>query len=530
MAFAETQAPDTVEFSAKQLRNHLPQILQAVVDDLRSPQTDSQQLAKSHGLAPLKPGPESAASYHGRTRAIAGFGLNQMVAEYRALRASVLRRWASDQQLATSSIDDILRFNEAIEQAVAESLAQFSAEVESWRQIFLAALGHDLRGPLAAVMFSADTLASGLQDPALAKQAERIINGSMRMNKLLDDLLAYSRSKLGDGMAIHPVDCDLAQSLGEEVELLRAALPHVPITYEVEGDARGCFDASSLREAVHNLTTNAAKYGEHGTDVRISLEGLVDQIMITVSNTGAELPDEAFNSRSIPCAEARTTRHRGNTRALASACSWCGKSATRTAALSMDDGGMAAPHSSLRSRRVLIEATDPATALQEPVHHEDIDQPALAMPEGLWQPSNHRKPQLPVQRHRRAVGADHVIELHGQEPFRPRPLQAVFHQSPAHTLPLCRRIHHIRGAGHMRPEVREIRAHLVHAHHPALQHSYMRCLGLEPMRAKRLDSERASKGQRILRRNGLLEHAPHRVEIACTGGPDLHASPADLWS
>ncbi|HHA2525259.1 TPA: DUF3693 domain-containing protein [Stenotrophomonas maltophilia] len=76
VAFAETQAPDTVEFSAKQLRNHLPQILQAVVDDLRSPQTASQQLAKSHGLAPLKPGPESAASYHGRTRAIAGFGLN----------------------------------------------------------------------------------------------------------------------------------------------------------------------------------------------------------------------------------------------------------------------------------------------------------------------------------------------------------------------------------------------------------------------------------------------------------------------
>ena len=81
----------------------------------------------------------------------------------------------------------------------------------------------------------------------------------------------------------------------------------------------------------------------------------------------------------------------------------------------------------------------------------------------------------------------------------------------------------------MRPKVREIRAHLVHAHNPALQHSYMRCLGLEPMRAKRLDGERASKGQRILRRNGLLEHAPHHVEIACTGGPDIHATPADLW-
>ncbi|MDH1243626.1 MULTISPECIES: sensor histidine kinase [Stenotrophomonas] len=55
-----------------------------------------------------------------------------------------------------------------------------------------------------------------------------------------------------------------------------------------------------MREAVHNLTTNAAKYGEHGTDVRISVEGLADQILITVSNTGAELSDEAFNSLFDP--------------------------------------------------------------------------------------------------------------------------------------------------------------------------------------------------------------------------------------
>jgi hypothetical protein len=44
-----------------------------------------------------------------------------------------------------------------------------------------------------------------------------------------------------------------------------------------------------------------------------------------------------------------------------------------------------------------------------------------------------------------------------------------------------------------------------------------------------LDGERAGEGQRILRRNGLLEHAPHHVEIACAGRPDIHATPADLW-
>ncbi len=182
--------------------------------------------------------------------------------------------------------------------------------------------------------------------------------------------------------------------------------------------------------------------------MRISLEGLVDQIMITVSNTGAELPDEAFNSLFDPLRRgshnASQGEHASGPRPVPG-----GKSATRTAALSMDDGVMAAPHSTLRSRRMLIEATDLATALQEPVHHEDIDQPALAMPEG-WQRPHYRKPQLPIQRHGRAIGTDHVIELHGQEPFRPRPLQALLHQRPAHTCP-CAGASPIRGAGHMRP-------------------------------------------------------------------------------
>lgn len=311
VTFAESQAPEGARLSAKQLRNHLPQILQAVVGDLRSPQSAHEQQMKSEGRATRRLGPESAATYHGRTRAIAGFGINQMVAEYRALRASVLRLWGADQVLATDSIQDMVRFNEAIDQAVAESLAEFSSEVESWRQIFLGTLGHDLRGPLAAVVFSADTLASEVRDTDHARQVERILNGGLRMTKLLDDLLAYSRSKLGDGMVLQPETGDVGAALGEEVELLRAALCGTSIHYSVRGDTSGRFDASRVREAVHNLTTNAAKYGSPGTDVSISVDGGPEHLLIAVSNHGEPVSDEALQVMFDPLRRGTGTASRG---------------------------------------------------------------------------------------------------------------------------------------------------------------------------------------------------------------------------
>jgi len=293
VAFAETQAPSGVVFNEKELRNHLPQILQAIVGDLRTAQTSTEQHLKSEGRAPATIGPESAATYHGRTRAIAGFGITQMVAEYRALRAAVLRLWAEDAALVADSIEDVVRFNEAIDQAVAESLAEFSSEVESWRQIFLGALGHDLRGPLTAVVFSADVLAQKTRGTPYARQVERIRSGGLRMTQLLNDLLQYSRSKLGNVMVISAEDCDLGTSLGEEVELLRAALPDTTIRFDSSGDTRGRFDVSRIREAVHNLATNAAKYGDRGTAVAIGISGEASQVRIDVVNAGAPLDDDA---------------------------------------------------------------------------------------------------------------------------------------------------------------------------------------------------------------------------------------------
>ena len=77
-----------------------------------------------------------------------GFTINQLAAEYRALRASVLHWWAKASEPAAIDPGDVFRFNEAIDQAVAESVAFFSVRVENDRNLLLGMLGHDMQGPL----------------------------------------------------------------------------------------------------------------------------------------------------------------------------------------------------------------------------------------------------------------------------------------------------------------------------------------------------------------------------------------------
>jgi len=112
------------------LRDHAQGILLAIADDLEQSQSVHQQREKSQGR-----GPRSAivteAELHGAGRVSAGFSINDELAEFRALRASVLRLWIeSGAGAAECGSDDLARFNEAIDQALAESVTRYAADKE----------------------------------------------------------------------------------------------------------------------------------------------------------------------------------------------------------------------------------------------------------------------------------------------------------------------------------------------------------------------------------------------------------------
>ena len=120
-----------------ELRDHAKEMLLVIAEDIESSQTDLEQSDKSKGLKPLGAG-ETAAQEHGVERLAAGFSINEAISEYRALRASVIRLWANEasRTLHQSDVDDLIRFNDAIDQSLDESLASYTIEKEMQTRLF----------------------------------------------------------------------------------------------------------------------------------------------------------------------------------------------------------------------------------------------------------------------------------------------------------------------------------------------------------------------------------------------------------
>lgn len=122
------------------LRDHAKVMLMEVADDLDSHQSDAEQAAKSKGDEP-KSGVETWAEVHGGDRQNSGFSIVETVSEFRALRASVVSHWGDTHPtLSGEQLEDLTRFHEAVDQAVAESLEQYAAVKEMETRLFGAIL------------------------------------------------------------------------------------------------------------------------------------------------------------------------------------------------------------------------------------------------------------------------------------------------------------------------------------------------------------------------------------------------------
>lgn len=299
--FAKGISPVSGGMDPAALRDHAEQILRTVVLDLGTAQTDAEQMAKSRGMASAEVHPKkTSAEIHGALRAASGFSLKQLVAEYRALRASVLRLWAQAYEPSGDSLYDMTRFNEAIDQAVAGSIDFFTLETERWRNVFLGVLGHDLRGPLNAILLTSQVLIRADEKTPVPMLAARLVNGGERMKQLLDDLLDYSRTSLAMGIPVSPTDVDLKEVCTAEVELERAALPGIAINLVSEGNTEGRWDAARLRQLLGNLISNAAKYGDAGAPVTVRLVGSDDDIRLSVENLGPTITPDGMNTLFEP--------------------------------------------------------------------------------------------------------------------------------------------------------------------------------------------------------------------------------------
>ncbi|MDQ3288320.1 MAG: EAL domain-containing protein [Pseudomonadota bacterium] len=134
-SFAGSLGPVADVMSDPALRDHARAMLEAIAVDMEDPSG----AAEDWSLVAVDPaGPITAASIHGAVRQSSGFSLQQLTAEFFALRAAVLRLWLPATIGCTSAetARDILRFNLTIDQALSKSVLAYGEQASADRHVF----------------------------------------------------------------------------------------------------------------------------------------------------------------------------------------------------------------------------------------------------------------------------------------------------------------------------------------------------------------------------------------------------------
>ena len=287
-----------------ELRDDAKMILGAIADDMAQSQTDEEQDAKAKGERPHHaPGITRFAQSHAVERLSHGFNLDEMVSEYRALRASVIQHWTANMKQADRvRIDELVRFNEAVDQGATESIRQYSAALERSRHIAIGVLAHDLRGPISAIASSAEAILLGRPVSAdkAKKTAEWIRNSSIRMQRIVNDLADFTHTRLGGTLPLDRRETDAGDACRCIVQEANASDAGRKIELHCSGDLTGNWDPVRLEQLLSNLLSNALHYGRARSMVTVRAEGRDDEVALSVHNEGEPIPEEVQRSMFDP--------------------------------------------------------------------------------------------------------------------------------------------------------------------------------------------------------------------------------------
>ncbi len=288
-AFARSCVPAAGAMDGAALRGGAEAILLAVAADMQSIRSEEQRAAKS-GSEPLynAPAVTETAKQHAMARLSAGFTLGQLVSEYRVLRASVIRHWSATRPTDPEMLDE-LRFNEALDQSLTDAITWLDDDLERSRNFFLSVLGHDLRDPLNAALVTAELQLLTNDLAAHHRQSELIIKSLRRTGEMIEELLDFTRTRLGGRLPIWPQPADLKEACSEIVEAYSSSHRNRDVRVEYNGNLTGTWDVGRIKQLLSNLIRNALEHGSPGSPITLVATGEADEVSLAVRSEGQPL-------------------------------------------------------------------------------------------------------------------------------------------------------------------------------------------------------------------------------------------------
>ena len=180
--------------------------------------------------------------------------------QMRALAAEIAHRKQVEQMLRGAVRE--LRQAEKAERERAERndrLVQELSDTVRVNELFMGVLAHDLRAPLAAIMTAAQLMK--IRDTSdsrrNAKALGRLLNSGERMSRMIEQLLDFTRLRVGGGIALETKKGDIATLARQVVDELEGSYPELPRGDHARGRHGGAWDADRLSQVLSNLVANA---------------------------------------------------------------------------------------------------------------------------------------------------------------------------------------------------------------------------------------------------------------------------------
>ena len=188
---------------------------------------------------------------------------------------------------------DRVQYEQNLQEAKSSTEKKLEAERENvlLREQLIAVLGHDLRNPLGAITMTVGYLERSIDDVKQKNLLGILQRSSYRMNELIENVMDFARTRLGEGIVISPREVDLKPVLEHVVEELKYLFPDRQIAVDLFlKDPIHC-DADRIAQLASNLLANALTHGNPQSPVYFTATNPSNTLELTVTNEGEPIPE-----------------------------------------------------------------------------------------------------------------------------------------------------------------------------------------------------------------------------------------------
>jgi signal transduction histidine kinase len=166
-------------------------------------------------------------------------------------------------------------------------------ETAELREQFIAVLGHDLRTPLGSILMAVEVGKRKEPDSAMRALLDHIGRSAHRISALVDDVVDFTRGRMGGGIALElRREDNLHLAFEQVIEELRGVHPERRIVARLQPIASLLCDRGRMAQMLSNLLNNALVHGDPARPVEVTVSEANDVFQLTVTNAGPRIPDE----------------------------------------------------------------------------------------------------------------------------------------------------------------------------------------------------------------------------------------------